>query len=233
MDTTQTRRYEMLVRVRDFGNAHGDLFPDSSLAREHFGTVAAAVTQLSTHAVSKLSAAQEGKSTKAMAREALYDRLAEIGRTVRAIAGDTPGLEDKFQLPAFLADQALITTGRLFARDAEAFTAQLIGHGMPTTFVSDLLGLVERFEQAIHDREARKDERAAARAHITAALASGTAAVRKLDAMLANHLKDDPATVVVWQRDRRCGHPRRGRSAAAEQSPAPAASAPGQTEVTS
>ena len=41
MAAIETRRYEMLVRVRDFGDAHGDLFPTSSLAREQFTAVAA------------------------------------------------------------------------------------------------------------------------------------------------------------------------------------------------
>jgi hypothetical protein len=74
MTIIETLGYEMLVRTVDFGKEHINRFPESSLAREHFATAAAAVTQLSTHAVTKLSAAQEGKSPKAMAREALRDR---------------------------------------------------------------------------------------------------------------------------------------------------------------
>jgi hypothetical protein len=42
------------------------------------------------------------------------------------IAQDTPGLNDKFQLPDPETDQAILTAGRLFARDAEAFRTQFI-----------------------------------------------------------------------------------------------------------
>jgi hypothetical protein len=223
MTTIERRRYEMLVRVSDFGKEHGNLFSESSLAREQFAEVAAAVTALSAHAVSKLSAVREGKHTKAMARKALYDGLNATRRTARTMAEDTPDLEDKFHLPDDPTDQALITAGRLFVRDAEAFTAQFIGHGMPATFVADLRGLVEEFEQAIHDREAGKNDQTAARASLDAAFSSGMAAVRKLDAIVTNQLKD-PVTMAVWKRARRVGFPRKPREA--EGAPAQSAPAP-------
>ena len=81
MNAVQTRQYEMLVRVREFGDVHRDLFPESSRAGQTFGQVAAAVAQLSGHAVSKMLTAQEGKSTKAIAREALIDQLDKMHRT--------------------------------------------------------------------------------------------------------------------------------------------------------
>jgi hypothetical protein len=86
MTTIETRRYEMLVRVRDFGEAQLDLFPASSVARDQFGAVGAAVRALSTHAVDKMSATREGRNT---------------------------GVEDKFQLPDSIIDQGLLTAGRV------------------------------------------------------------------------------------------------------------------------
>src|SRR3954468_17556422 len=100
MDTMQTRRYEMLVRVRDFGEAHGDRFPKQSAAREQFTAVADAVTQLGAHAVSKMTAAREGAASKSAARRALIDALEAVSRTGRIIATSVEGLDDKFQLPA-------------------------------------------------------------------------------------------------------------------------------------
>ena len=226
MAAIETRRYEMLVRVRDFGDVHGDLFPTSSLAREQFTAVAAAVKVLSEYSVRKMSAKQEGKRTKAMAREALLDRLEATARTARAIARDTSGFEDRFHVPSPRSDQALLTAGRLFARDAEVFRDQFLAHAMPQTFVADMLGVVDTFERAIHDREAGKGGQTAARASMEAALASGAAAVQKLDAMVTNHLRDDPETTALWRNVRRVGHPRRTRSAAAASPPVPSAPTP-------
>ncbi len=222
--TIETRRYEMLVRVREFGEAHGHLFPESSLAGEMFGTVGTAVKELSEHAVSKMSTARGGRSTRTLAREALLDRLETISRTARAIGEDTAGLVDKFELPDPPTDQALLTAGRLFARDGEEFKGQFIAHAMPPAFLADLAHLVERFEEAIRGREADRDENTAARASIEAALTSGFAAVKKLDVLVANRLHDDPVVMAVWKRDRRVAYPWRTKAAAA--TPAPAVSPP-------
>jgi hypothetical protein len=218
MNAVQSRRYEMLVRVRDFGDAHADLFPESSLARQTFAAVAEAVQQLNAHTVSKLSSAP-GTTTKAMARADLRDRLEAIGQTARVIAETTPDLEEKFVLQGFLSNQALLMTARVFARDAEPLGDRFIAHVMPKTFLADLGEAIGRFEQAIHEREAGKDERIAARTRIQAALSSGLAAVRALDAMVANRLRDDPATMAVWKRDRRVQYPNRPRTVVDAQAP--------------
>jgi hypothetical protein len=227
MDMLQTRRYQMLIRVRDFGQTHGSLFSESSLAGKQFERIAAVVTDLAAHDVSKLSTAREGKITKAMARGAVVDALTAIRRTARAIAEELPDVEDKFHLENVVNDPAVITTGRLFARNAEPLSAEFIGHGLATTFVTDLTKLIDQFEQAIHERDAGKNERTAARKGIDEALANGMAAVRKLDAIVLNQLKD-PMVMAVWERDRRVGFPRKTKEAAdaattpAIEQPAPA-----------
>ena len=210
MNAVQSRRYEMLVRVEDFGDAHADLFPESSLARRTFAIVAEAVQQLNAHTVSKLSAVP-GMTTKALARADLTDRLEAISQTARILAEDTPDLEEKFVLPRILTNQALLMTARVFAQDADPLKDRFIAHVMPETFLADLGEAIGRFEQATHQREAGKDERIAARKRIEAAVTSGLAAVRALDAMVANRLRDDPATVAVWKRDRRVQYPNRPR----------------------
>ena len=46
MNTIESRKYEMLVRVRDFGEAYAARFPESTLAKPLFAKVASAVTDL-------------------------------------------------------------------------------------------------------------------------------------------------------------------------------------------
>ena len=226
MTTEERRRHVMLTRVRQFGEAHADLFASSAVAREHFATVAAVVEELREHAVDTMSAARAGKGRKATARKALLAQLGEISRTARAIAQKTPGLDDMFHLPDSRNDQALLTAGRLFARDAEAFTGHFVAHSLPSTFIADLQQAVEAFEEAIVGRDAEQDGHAATRVTIRAALSTATAAVKQLDAIVANHLRGDPATLVVWQRDRRVGHPSRPRHADPVAEAAPGAAAP-------
>lgn len=219
MTSMETKRYEMLDRVREFGDAHADLFPASSLAREQFAAVAAAVTELSAFAVKKMSAANEGTRRKAAARQTLRDRLEVVALTGRALAQTTPGLEDTFRLPRPQADQALLTTGRLFAEKATPLEAEFIAHAMPATFIADLNTAVAEFEAAIHHRSSSLADSAVVRQCITHTLAAGTAAALRLDAMIANHLAGDPTITARWTRDRRVEWPRRRSQPSASEAP--------------
>jgi len=113
----------------------------------------------------------------------------------------------------------LLTAGRKFARDAEPFSSQFVVHGMPVTFVADLNALVDGFERALRDRGVGRESRRAARARTHAALASGRAAVRSLDAIVINHLREDVVTRTVWERDRRIVYPERAKRTDAPESP--------------
>jgi transglutaminase-like putative cysteine protease len=164
-----------------------------------------AVAEVSKYALSTRSAARGAATAKARARTALIAYLRAMGVTARAIRLDTRGLEGKFRFPNSQKDQAYITTGLLFARDARAFERPFIAHGMLETFLADLNDVVENFNQAIRSRSARKGEYVAARAGIAAALASDLAAARRLDAIVTNCLRDDPVRLAVWEQDRRVG----------------------------
>jgi hypothetical protein len=99
MTTIETRRYEMLVRVRDFGEAQLDLFPASSVARDQFGAVGAAVRALTTHAVDKMSATREGRNVKPLARHQPLEHLVAVRLTARAIAQKTLGSRTSASCP--------------------------------------------------------------------------------------------------------------------------------------
>jgi len=206
----------MFLRVRDFGEAHAALFPTSSLAQEQFAAVAAAVKALGGHAVTKMSTVRVGKSPKAATRLALIGRIETIALTGRAMALNKPELADKFRVPHPQPDQALITAGRLFAKDAEALKAEFLAHAMSETFIADLTKAVDDFEASIQERENGKAASAGVRASIKTAITGGMTAVTRLDAIVTNHLGNDPKVMAVWKRERRVGATRRRTAAAAE-----------------
>jgi len=112
MNTIETRRYEMLVKVRDFGRAHGDLFPTSSPGGNAFAAVEAAVTELGRHAVMKMSsqgAARDGGERREAARTAVREQIDAISRTAGLMAEDKPDLAERFRMPKARNDQALLT----------------------------------------------------------------------------------------------------------------------------
>ena len=228
MNTLERRQYDMLVRVRDFADGYGDLFPASSVAREKFAAVAAAVKELDAQELTHMAASVSARAhRKTLEREALVARLQAMSRTARVLSKEEPGLDKQFQVPNQATDHTLLTTGRKFARDAEPFSSEFVAQGMPATFVADLDARVDSFERALRDRGLGRESRRAARASTKAALMSGLAAVRSLDAIVANHLRDDAVTRTVWARDRRIAYPGRTPRTDAMPGPAPAATAPG------
>ena len=219
MRTIDACKYAMLVRVRDFGLERGGLFPSSTPGGQMFAAVAASVTELSRHATTQQSgggAARKGVTSKAVARQALRAQLEKIARTARALAGDTPDLDDRFRLPPGQTDQALLSTARAFAADATPLATVFVSHELPQTFLVDLAQAIERFEEAIHDRAVGKGTHAAARAGIQAAMRSGFAAVRKLDAIVLNKLDHDLEALAAWESARHVEQPPRARKGAAK-----------------
>ncbi len=222
MNTNMIRQYQALVRVKKFGETYGHLFPKSSVGGKAFAAVAAAVTELSDHSVTKMSTDRAALSTRVSAREALRNELEAIARTARQVALSTEGLDDKFQLPDGPNNEELITAGRLFGRDVAAFKAEFIAHALPQTFVADLSRAVDRFVEAMDQRDSEREGNTAARAGIEAVLSTGFADVRTLDVIVANTFKDDPVTMKVWRQDRRVRYRNRVAKAGA---PVPAPSA--------
>ena len=221
MNAIERRQYEMLVRVRDFGDRYGHLFPTSSVARENFAAVAATIKELDAQDVTHMEASVTARAhRKELARETLLARLQAISQTARVLAKDTAGLDQQFEVPTKPTDRAVVTTGRKFARDAAAFSSQFLAQGMPVAFLADLNALIDSFERALRDRGLGHEARRAARASTQAALSSGLAAVRSLNAIVTNHLRDDAVTRIVWDRERRIVYPKR-----TEVSPEPAVTA--------
>ena len=210
MNAIERRQYQMLLRVRDFGDSFGERFPPSSVARENFAAVAAAIKELDAQDVAHMSASLSARAQrKDTARQGLLARLQAISQTARVLRQDNSALVQQFEVPAPATDQTLLNTGRKFARDAEALSSQFIAHGMPVTFLTDLNALVDRFDNALRDRGLGSEARRAARLSTKATVAAGLAAVRSLDAIVNNHLGDDEVTRTVWKRERRIVYPKR------------------------
>ena len=86
MTNRETGSYEMLVRVRDFGKAHGDRFPKSTMGGEAFKAVDVALDELNQHAaaqVSSRSATRSGPSTDTAGYRELVAMLNAISVTAR------------------------------------------------------------------------------------------------------------------------------------------------------
>ncbi|MEQ1757302.1 MAG: hypothetical protein ABL986_03215 [Vicinamibacterales bacterium] len=215
MKTRETRKYESLLRIRAFGDTYRDLFPPDSVGGQEFDNVRKAVRELDEQAATPASTSRSAGAWR-LARKPLVEQLKRIRQSARAIAEDTPGFADPFEIPNPRTDQRLLATARVFVREAEQTKSRFVAFRMPDTFIDSLKEATVAFEQAISGVKAERDAQTAARVGVEAALSSGLTAVRKLDAIVANTLRDDPKALAIWEQDRQVINPRRARRAAAE-----------------
>ena len=131
------------------------------------------------------------------------DHLMTIARTARLVARNVPGAGAVFQLPQQRADIALLTAARAFIREGHAAMDRFVPLGIAETFIKDLQGLVNSFEQADCNRRAGRAGAAAAQAGIARAIGQGMDAVRsELDVVVINTFAGNPVLLTTWKRAR-------------------------------
>jgi hypothetical protein len=107
----------------------------------------------------------------------------------------------------------LLNAARALARDAERLRKEFLAYGMPKDFLDTLQGGIRRLEEASRHRTAGVSAHVAARAEITRTMKAALAAVCRLDAVVANRFKNDPAALTMWRRVRRLTPARNGQRA--------------------
>jgi hypothetical protein len=231
MTAPETARYEMLVRVRDFGASYGERFPRSTRGSDAFAAVNTAVTQLEQHGASQYSnrhAVRGIKATNTDAYRELLGTLDAIERTAQAVALEAPDARRQFVVPKKRGPAAVLNAARSIATDAEPLAKAFIAHGLPKDFIGQLEAKIAAFEEARKARVAAKEQHASARTAIEQAFESGMEGVQHLDAIVPNVIGDDGQAMAAWGVARHI-EPRRARrrkKAAADNAVPPPAPAP-------
>ncbi len=201
---TKGQRYkqEMLVRVRDFGAAYRELFPESSPGGEKFAQVAAAVTAIDQHLKGRVLGKAGARGVNATTRAAVSAYLTTIAKAARRI---TRGRRNNapFRLPKRRTLVAEVATARAFLDEAAAREAQFVAMGLPVTFVSDLKALVDELSLAVDTRLNSKTMRGQAQAGIASAVRQGLDAARDLDVVVEIATRQDDVAAATWRTARR------------------------------
>ncbi len=222
MDALELRQYDMMIRVRDFGQTQAALFPTGSHAAELFERVGAAVAALAALAArknSRVGSARLSTVQKAGARAELTEALKSLTRSARVLALDKAGLENKFRLPARHTVHDLVAAANAFIADAEPLRADFIRIGLAADFIERLQGMKNAFEASLGERSAATESVAATNLEIDELIANGMDAVRRLDVVVRNQAGDRPAVMTAWLRASRVEHAGKPATAAAVQPP--------------
>jgi hypothetical protein len=213
MNKLENRKYDMLVRVRDFGVEHSTDFPANTQAGRLFATVNSVVIEIAAHAAAQTSGtARESTASKAVAKTKLVDAVEKLHRTARAMALDMPGLKAKFRLSRNLSDQCLLNEARAFLADATPLKNDFLEYAMEEDFLESLSADITAFEAAITAKNSKTAIRVSATAGIGATLDRGIKAVRQLQAVVKNKYSNSRTTLSAWasaSRVERSGSPPR------------------------
>ena len=229
MNDLDTNQLAALTRVKDFGVEHPTLFPPAQLAGQLMTTITASVTDLNTHATAQVAGASEarqGTTSKGNARRDLRDDLEAINRTARAMALDIPGVDDKFRMPRG-GDQNLLTGARAFVVEATPIKSDFIRFGLPENFLEDLSADIAAFEQATTAQNQGLEQKAAGTAAKDEAIDRGMKALKQLDVIMRNVLRDDVGTLTAWITASHVERVPHRRRSAQPQPPAPPGQSPG------
>ena len=159
MTRQQRFKYEMFVRVRDFGVAHAALLPEGTMGGRALARVAAAVAEIDEHLKDHVLGRSDARRVKAETRDAVYEYLKTLAEAARRVTRAEPGVSP-FRLPRYRSLRAELATARAFLEEASSSQAAFESFGLPPTFIDDLRDLVRQLQEAsdIVDRLLREFE---------------------------------------------------------------------------
>lgn len=213
MDRDQRFRYEMFVRVRDFGAAHRELFPESSVGGQLFTEVAAAVAAIEEHLTKHALGAAGARRVKTMTRRAVSERMKTLALVGRRVARPEMAV-DPFRLPRRRSIAVQVSAARAMLQEAEKRQDEFVRFGLPPTFLGDFRTAIDDLQQAAEMRVNSNTVRREATAGLETTLANGLEVIRDLDAVVTVTTRNNPVVFAAWQAARHIEGLRRSSSRA-------------------
>jgi hypothetical protein len=216
MKNEEVRARATLAGVCEFATAEAAFFPQLSVGGRLFAGIKSALTQVDTHASAQVgggNTAREGTQQKALTTEDLLDLMMMIRRTARSMDHDNPGVYAKFRIPPNLSATELLGVAEHFATEAAPLKTDFIAYGLPATFLEDLNELIADVREALTDQTTGIRTRVTATAGIRETLDKAFADLRRVDPIVRNVFRDQPAKLAAWASARHLERaPRRKRS---------------------
>ena len=202
MNNESVRAQTTLARVRDFATAEATSFPPAGVGGQLFTEIVFALDQLDAHIASQVAGsntARQGTEQKALAQEELLDLLMMIRRTARSMDHANPGVYATFRIPPDLSATELLGVAETFAVEGLRLKTEFISYGMPATFLDDLAEQIDEVRGAFDDQNAGARVRVTATMSIKEVLQRAFTALRRVDPIVRNIFRDQPAKLAAWE----------------------------------
>jgi hypothetical protein len=203
----QRRLSERGSRVGAFLSANAADFPAGSKGGELAAGLKAELSNLSTLDVVKAtgaSARQQSSLGRRDFRESLRALVASVCDTADAIALDHAEVKGLF--PRTLpnrSDSTLFAVARSFATTAAPLKSLFVEYDMPADFIDSLKADADGLERQMTLQSETTGARVGANASISETLRRADELVDKLDVIVSNKYRNDPAKLAAWESARR------------------------------
>ncbi len=201
MNDYDRRRYEMLVRVKQFGIDNAADFPAPSVGATQFDNVAAFVDNIEAISAVQLggfSEAAQQFDIKATIRETLRDQMSAISRTSKSMEYAFPGIADLFAFQRNMPDADLLAKARAFLHDASPIQADFVAYGMPATFLTELSATANEFDDIFNATASATADHVEATASISDMIRQAMVCVHILDGIVKNVYNGNPGMIAAW-----------------------------------
>ncbi len=201
MNADDRVRYDMFIRVDEFGNINAADFPSRSIGGAQFAVIADVIAQIQTLIGDQIASRGDARfhfATKATMRENLRGELSDINETAHSMVYQFAGIDLKFRMPRAGNDANMLAAARAFYQNSEEYEPQMIQYGLPETFRADLQTAITAFEQSLNAPGGAMDSQVAATADIGEAVRRGMQAVRILDGVVRNKYRGSTGKLAAW-----------------------------------
>lgn len=199
MNASDRRRFEMLVRVNQFGIDNAGDF--TGIATAKFAEIGAIVGDTELQGAAQQAGFGEAAmqfEVKDTAREDLRDEMSAISRTAKSMEYSFDGIGEQFRFQRNMPDATMLVKARAFATEAVAYQADFIAYGLPAAFIADLTAAADAFEASFGETASATAEHVAATAQTAATIRQGMIATRTLDGIVRNRYTNDPGKLAAW-----------------------------------
>jgi len=199
----QRRISERGSRVGAFLSANAADFPTSTKGGELAASLKTELSNLSNLDVAKAtgaSARQQSSIGRRDLRESLRAQVSAVCDTAEVIAPDHPEVKGLFpRTRSNNSDSTLIAVARSFATAAIPFKALFVEYDLPAGFIDSLKADADALERQISLQSESTGARVGANASITETLKRADEIVDKLDVIVRNKYRNDPAKLAAWE----------------------------------
>ena len=207
MNEKQRRLSERGSRVGAFLTANAADFPVTGKGGELAARLKAELSNLSTLDVVKAtgaSARQQSSVGRRDLRESLRAQVSAVCDTAEAVGLDHAEVRGSFpRTRPDNSDSTLIAVARSFANAAAPLKSLFVEYDMPADFIDTLKADADALERQISLQSEGEGARVNANASIAETLRHADKLIERLDAIVRNKYRNDPAKLAAWESARR------------------------------